>query len=576
MQKPWLRFYEEGVPHTLNYADRPLDTILSEVCRVYPHHTATTFVLRYLANGRWLVGGKLSYRKLNELVNRFATALHNIGVRKGERVALMLPNSPHFIIAFFAVVRLGGIVVSINPTYTSREIKHQLADSGSETIVLLNLFLPRLQAVRKETPIKRVVTARIFDTLPFPSHAMVEANQRKSPEWVETRYNADTFPFHQLLRRYPPRPPVTKIHPDDIALFQYTGGTTGIPKAAMLTHRNVRANMTQTNAWLVDKQPGAEKVLAAIPFFHAYGLTIGMLQGMGIGAELVIVPNPRPIENVIQVLAKEQCTIFPGVPAMYMGVINNSNIGKYDIRSVRACLSGSAPLPREVQERFEAMTGGWLVEGYGLTEAAPVTHCNPLRGTRRSGSIGVPLPDVEAKIVDLESGENLPFGNGYVGEMYVRGPQVMQQYWNQPDETHAAIDDDGWLHTGDICRVDEDGFFYLVDRKKDMIIVGGLKVLPRDVEEVLFLHPKVREAVVAGIPHPERGDETVKAYIVPEPASNPTAQEIRAFCKEQLAPYKVPREIEFRTELPRSMVGKVLRRALVKEEKARHSGKPAR
>jgi long-chain acyl-CoA synthetase len=570
MHKPWLTFYEKGVPSTLRYSNIPLDAILTEASRIYPRHTATTFVLKYLAGGRIMLGGNLTYQQLENLVNRFATALHHLGVRKGDRVALMLPNSPHFVIGFFATLRLGGIVVTINPTYTSRELDQQIADSGAETLILLNLFLPRLQAISPaDSPIKRVIVAHIYDTLPPLSHKIVAFSQQRTKDWVHVKDSHETFLFSHLLD-YQPQPPSVPVSPDDVALFQYTGGTTGIPKAAMLTHRNILANTTQTTAWLVDRKMGKEKVMAAIPFFHVYGLTVGMLQGLVVGGELVIVPNPRPIEHVIKTIEKEQCTIFPGVPAMYLGVINNPNISTYNLRSVRSCLSGSAPLPREVQERFEALTGGYLVEGYGLTEAAPVTHCNPLRGFRKSGSIGVPLPDVEAKIVNLETGEDIPAGSEEIGEMYVRGPQVMRQYWRQADESQTTIDEQGWLHTGDICRMDKDGFFYLVDRKKDMIIVGGLKVLPRDVEEVLFMHPQVQDAVVVGIPHPERGDESVKAYIVPKPGEHPTLEEIRTFCHQYLAPYKVPREVEYRSTLPKTLVGKVLRRVLVEEERAKH------
>lgn len=569
MHKPWLAFYEPGVPHTLTYSDMPLDAFLSQSSTTYPHNTATKFILKYLAHGKVTVGGTLTYHQLNECVNRFATALHHIGVRKGDRVACMLPNSPQFIIVFFAAMRLGAVVVAINPTYTSREIAYQLNDSGSETIVLLQMFLPRLQSVRASTPVKRVVVAQIFDTLPVWSQILVARSQRASAkERLVSCTEHDFFSFSHLLQ-YSPHPPAVAVSPNDPALFQYTGGTTGLPKAAMLTHRNIVSNTMQTTAWLSDRQDGHEKVIAVIPFFHVYGLTVGMLQGISIGSELVIAPNPRPIENVIKIIAHERCTLFPGVPAMYLGVANNPNVWKYDIQSVRSCLSGSAPLPRDVQERFEAITGGRLVEGYGLTEASPVTHCNPLHGVRKPGSIGIPLPDVDAKIVDMETGEDIPLGDTRVGEMYVRGPQVMKHYWNREEETRLTIDDEGWLHTGDICRVDDDGFFYIVDRKKDMIIVGGLKVLPRDVEEVLFMHPNVRDAVVVGIPQPVRGDEMVKAYIVPQPGTSPDVREIKEFCALYLAPYKVPRDIEFRDELPRSMVGKVLRRALLEEERTR-------
>ncbi|PDV97284.1 long-chain-fatty-acid--CoA ligase [Candidatus Chloroploca asiatica] len=568
MEKPWLAAYEQGVAPNLTYPQQTLSDLLRETARRYPEHTATNFVLKYILGGRFTVGGKLNYKQLDTLVDRMATAMYQLGVRKGERVGLMLPNSPHYLITFFAAMRIGAVVVNINPVYTSRELQQQLADAGAETIVLLNLFWPRLREIRPETSVKRVIIAHVFDTLKFPSSLLVKRSQQRSAEWVEVRPEQDIFFFSDLLR-YPPTPPKVDIDPDEVALFQYTGGTTGLPKAAMLSHKNLIANVTQVDAWVVDGQPGREKLLAAIPFFHVYGMTTAMLYGIRLGAEIVTVPNPRPIENVMRIIAAERCTIFPGVPAMYIGIINHKDVASYDLRSVRVCVSGSAPLPVQVQEHFEALTGGRLVEGYGLSEASPLTHGNPVHGRRKVGSIGVPFPDTDARLVELETGANLPFDDQAQGELCVRGPQVMRGYWQRPEETAEAIDAEGWLHTGDICKADPEGYFYVVDRKKDMIIASGFKVLPRDVEEVLYMHPSVMEAVVAGIPHPARGDDTVKAFIVAKPDTNPTAEEIRAFCALHLAHYKIPREIEFRDDLPRTIVGKVLRRLLIEEEQTK-------
>ncbi|HMO57063.1 MAG TPA: long-chain fatty acid--CoA ligase, partial [Roseiflexaceae bacterium] len=369
-----------------------------------------------------------------------------------------------------------------------------------------------------------------------------------------------------------PTPPTVEIKPEDNALFQYTGGTTGLPKAAVLTHRNLVCNTIQIGAWFTSAVPGQEKVMCAIPFFHVYGMTVAMIFGIYLGAELTIMPNPRDIDHVLSVIQKERITLFPGVPAQYIRIINHPDVASFDLRSIKACLSGSAPLPVEVQERFTALTGGRLVEGFGMTELSPVSHANPLYGESRKGSIGIPLPDVDAKIVDLDNDQELPLGSDKEGELLVRGPMVMKEYWNRPEETAATVDADGWLRTGDICKTDPDGYFRIVDRKKDMIIASGYKVLPRDVEEVLFEHPAVVEAVVVGIPNPARGDDTVKAFIVVKPGTSPTADEIRAFCREHLAPYKVPREIEFRDELPKTIVGKVLRRVLVEEEKQKQAG----
>jgi long-chain acyl-CoA synthetase len=571
MEQPWLSSYEPRVPPSMEYPDVTLDYFLTESARKYPYNTASKLVLSYLAGGRLTVGSELTYLKFQELVDRFANALHSMGVKKGDRVALMLPNSPQFMIAFFGAIKIGAVIVNNNPTYTSRELKHQLEDAGAETIVILNLFWPRLKEVLSETPIKRVIISYVFDTVGFPFNRLVKSKQQKDPAWADVAPGDDVLLMTDLLKKYPPTPPPRTTTPDDVALFQYTGGTTGLPKAAMLTHRNLIANTIQVAAWLTDKKPGQEKVMAAIPFFHVYGMTVAMIFGIYMGAEIVIVPNPRPIDNVMNIIQKERCTIFPGVPAMYIGIVNHPKVTEYDLTSVRACISGSAPLPMEIQERFGQITGGRLVEGFGMTELSPVALSNPVYGTRKKGSIGIPVPDTQAKIVDLDSGADLPFGTDKEGELVVRGPQVMKGYWQRPEETDQTIDADGWLRTGDICKVDADGYFFIVDRKKDMIIASGFKVLPRDVEEVLFQHPKVLEAVVVGIPNPARGDDTVKAYIVPQPDTQPTIEELREFCKERLAPYKIPREWDFRSELPKTIVGKVLRRVLIDEEKKKQA-----
>jgi long-chain acyl-CoA synthetase len=562
--KPWQAFYNAETPHTLAYSDAPLWRLLTDAADAYPANIATRFVLRYMLADKLTIGGTLTYRQLYRRTRQFAAALARLGVKKGDRVAIMLPNSPHFVIAFFGVIMLGAIVVNTNPTYTARELKHQLVDSGAETIVLLNLFKSRFDEIRAQTPVRNAIIAHVFDTLDFPSKPLVRAKQKKEADWMDVTAGDGVMLFESMLTGGGDFTPAA-IDPHDVALFQYTGGTTGLPKAAMLTHHNLMANVTQVSAWNVGAQRGREKIMGAIPFFHVYGMTVAMLFGIAQAAELVLVPNPRPIENVMRIMQHERCTIYPGVPAMYIGIVNHPKIAEFNLRSIKACISGSAPLPMEVQERFEKLTGGNLVEGYGLTEAAPVTHCNPLgQGARKKeGSIGIPLPDVDARVVSLESGLDMPVGE--TGELYLRGPQVMKGYWQRDEETRQTVDADGWLRTGDIARMDEDGYFYLVDRKKDMINVGGLKVLPRDVEEVLFTHPKVLEAVVAGIPHKQRGDDTLTAFIVLKPGESVTADDIKAFCKRDLAPHKIPREVQFRNELPKTQVGKVLRRVLVEE-----------
>jgi long-chain acyl-CoA synthetase len=358
------------------------------------------------------------------------------------------------------------------------------------------------------------------------------------------------------------------IAPEDIAVFQPTGGTTGAPKAAMLAHRNLLANTIQARNWIPIMGEGRERIMGALPLFHVYGLTAIVLFGIYIGAEIILLPNPRPIDNVMVTLHRERASFYPGVPTMYSTIINHPDVKKYDFRSITCCLSAAAPLPMEVQLKFGEITGGLLVEAYGLSEASPCTHANPICGERRAGSIGLPIADVEAKIVDFETFEEQPCGEP--GELWVRGPQVMAGYWNKPEETAKTLTTDGWLRTGDIARMDEDGYFYIVDRLKDLIIVSGFNVVPREVEEVLYEHPKVQDAVVAGVPDARSG-EIVKAYVVLKADETATPEEILAFCRERLAAYKVPRQVEFRSELPKTLVGKILRRVLVEEEKQKQA-----
>jgi len=562
MEKPWLAHYESVVPHSLTYPQVSLFGTLENSARKYPDRPALHLVLRYL--GPISLGARLSYRELLNEVNRFAAALHALGVRKGDRVALMLPNLPQFVIAFYGAMRVGAIVVNTNPTYTARELEHQFSDAGAETVILLSPFYARFKEIQADTPVRRVIVTDVSDYVRAPFNALVDRNLRKDGLLAQVPEGEDVNRFRPLLNAHPELPPAVDVAPDDIALFQYTGGTTGVPKAAMLAHCNLVANIEQIRAWMPSLVQGQERCIGALPFFHIYGMTVAMLFTIYHGSEVIILPNPRHIETIMQIIHREKASLYPGVPAMYIGIINHPDVKKYDLRSVKACLSGAAPLPMEVQIKFGEITGGRLIEGYGLTEAAPVTHANPIFGERRAGSIGLPWPDVDARIVDPDTLEEQQAGQA--GELWVRGPQVMRCYWNKADETKNVIAADGWLRTGDIARRDEDGYFYIVDRLKDIIIVSGFNVVPREVEEVLFEHPKVQEAVAAGIPDSYRG-ESVKAYVVLKAGQTATADELIAFCKERLAPYKVPRQIEFRSELPKTMVGKFLRRVLVEEEK---------
>ncbi len=567
MEKPWLAHYDQGVPASIPYPRIPLFQTLADSARKHPTRPALKLVMRYL--GPFALGGELTYAQLLAQVNRCAAALHALGVRKGDRVALMVPNLPQFVISFYAAARLGAIIVNTNPTYTGREMAHQFADAGAETVILLSPYVQKLKEVQAQTAIKRVIYTDVTDYATPPTRLLAQRTLRAHGLMADVPPAEGIYRFRPLLDAHPEAPPEVAIDPDETALFQYTGGTTGVPKAAMLSHYNLVVNTIQVARWLRDLEEGRERVVGAIPFFHVYGMTVAMGLAIYSAAQLIIIPNPRPIDGVMKAIHKERATLFPGVPAMYIGIINHRDVGKYNLRSVKACISGSAPLPMEVQVRFGELTGGRLVEGYGLTEAAPVTHCNPIYGVRKAGSIGIPFPDVEAKVMDYE--KSVEKAVGEEGELWVKGPQVMKGYWQRPDETAKTITPDGWLRTGDIARVDEDGYFYIVDRLKDMINVGGLKVIPREVEEVLFQHPKVQEAVAVGVPDPVRG-ETVKAYVVLKPGEAATVEEITGWCFERLAPFKVPRQVEFRSELPKTMVGKVLRRVLVEEERKKQAG----
>ncbi len=568
MEKPWLQHYDPGVPASIDYPEVDLWTLLKSSFRNYPDQYAVRMILKYLPLG-FKLGAKLTYRELEEKVNRLATAMAGMGIQKGDRVAIQVPNSPGTVIAFLATVRLGAIVVNTNPIYTPREMHHQFTDSGAKAVVIWNNLYPKLQEIQKDTDVERVIVYHLEDFMNPVYHKLLRNTLQKKGDWVEVPEGNGVYHMKTLIENNPPNPPDVSIDPDEVALFQYTGGTTGVPKAAMLSHRNLIANILQIEAWMPNMAHGKEVFMGAIPFFHVFGMTVAMLESLYVGGKLIVMPDPRDIELLMTIIQQEGVTLFPGVPTLYIAIINHKNVKHYDLHSVKACISGGAPLPVEVQRKFEALTGGKLREGYGLTEAAPVTHANPILGQSKAGSIGLPFPDVDARIVSLEpdeTGKFQPLGIGEEGELAVRGPQVMVGYWNRPDETKKVKDNEGWLYTGDIAKMDEDGYFYIVDRKKDLIIASGYNIVPREVEEVLFEHPKVQEAIVAGVPHPKRG-ETVKAYIVLKPGETATEEEIIAFCKERLAPYKVPKMVEFRTELPKSAVGKLLRRVLVEEEK---------
>ena len=548
MNKPWLKFYDEGVPHHIEYPDVPLYEFLENSTRKYPNNTAIYYF-----------GTTLTYKQLHDLTLRFAGALQSLGLKKGDRVAIMLPNCPQFLIAFYGALKAGCIVVQTNPLYVERELIEILGDSRPDTIVTIDILHKRIESVVKEIPLKNVIYTSIDEYFPPLLRMLYRIRLALERRLPHIKYGRGVFNLKKLLKSVNREPYDVEINPkEDVALLQYTGGTTGTPKGAMLTHYNLVVNTIQCVSWNPIRKEGEEVVMGALPFFHVYGMTVAMNYSVYVGGKLILLPK-FDVKRLVKLLARERVTLFPGAPTMYIAVINTPGVEKYNLKSIRACISGSAPLPVKVKEDFENLTGAKLVEGYGLSEASPVTHCNPIYGLNKPGSIGVPFPDTEAKIVDVETG-NTELETGEIGELIVSGPQVMKGYWNRPDETERVLRD-GWLYTGDIAKMDEDGYFYIVDRKKDMIISGGFNIYPREIEEVLYQHPGVKEAAVVGVPHSYRG-EVPKAYIVPKEGYTLTEQEIKEHCRKLLAKYKVPKYIEFREELPKTFVGKVLKRKL--------------
>jgi long-chain acyl-CoA synthetase len=552
---PWLKRYDKGVPHTIDYPAVPLHYFLEESARKYPDSPCTIFK-----------GATITYREMNEITDRVAGGLVAMGVKKGDRVGMFLPNTPQFVMIYFGILKAGGVVVATNPLYTPPEIVHQVSDAGVELMFVMSNFYNTMKKAQPKTKIKKLIVTNIKETLPPVLKVLFTLAKEKKGGFRVTLEEGDLW-FQDWLANYKVEDrPKLEIKPDDTALFQYSGGTTGISKGAIAMHRNLVANTLQIKSWMLELNEGHEVVLMAIPLFHVYGMVAGMLFGMAAGASLVMVPNAKDLHDDLENIKKFRPTIFPGVPTLYNAINNHPDVkaGKYDLSSIKACISGSAPLMRETKEKFEALSGGKVFEGFGLSEAPTATHCNPLLGENRTGSIGLPMSDVDAKIISLDDGvTEMPIGD--IGELVIQGPQVFKGYHNMPTETANTLRN-GWLYTGDIARMDEDGYFYIVDRKKELIKPGGFQVWPREVEEVIIANPKVLDVGVAGIPDPHRG-ETVKAWVVVKPGETLTEAEVKAWCKEKLAPYKVPTHVEFRTELPKTTVGKILRRELVRQHK---------
>lgn len=530
-KKAWLAHYPESIAAEVNIPSKSMPEMLQEITAMYPQNNALSFY-----------GRKITYGELQKAVYGFAASLQKNGIQKGDRVAIMLPNCPQYVISYYGTLAAGAIVTQVNPMLVEREVEHIMNDSGAETLVVLDALYPRVKSVQNNTKLKNIVVVSLQ-----PSEATFVPDKKFDAFLLEGK------------GQYTP----VNIEPEhDIAVLQYTGGTTGRSKGAMLTHRNVLANCIQTYEFFKERTKiGREKYLTVIPLFHVFGMTACMNFAIFTANESILLPRFE-LEEVLNTIKNEQPTVFPGVPTMYVAITNHPRAEEYGISSIETCNSGSAPMPVELLHDFERKTGAQILEGYGLSEASPVTHCNPPFSERKPGSVGIGYPSTEYKVVDLATGtEEVPVGE--LGEVIIRGPQIMKGYWNMPEETASTLRD-GWLFTGDIARMDEDGFLYIVDRKKELIIASGYNIYPRDIEEVLYEHPAVQEAVVIGAPDAYRG-ETVKAVLVLKAGKTASEEEIISYCKQNMAAYKVPSIVEFREELPKTNVGKILRRALREE-----------
>ena len=559
-ERPWLRSYPEGVPADHDFPSVPLTRLLDDAAASYPTATALVFL-----------GTRITYRELKEQVDSFAAVLARLGVTKGDRVALVLPNCPQNVIAFYATLRLGAIVVENNPLYTEAEMVHQLTDCGAKVVICLDKTFETVQAVRDRTHVQHVIVTSIADYLPRSAQLklrlpVAKAKRMRRELTAPVPKGANVKQFMTLLRSAGMPARQTPIDPaQDLALLQYTGGTTGLSKGAMLTHANLVANAWQNRLWLTDAQPGREVTLGVLPLFHAYGLTVCMNTSILLAGSLVLLPR-FDLDLVFAAIDEHKPTLFPGVPPIYRALIDSPKSKSHDLRSIRACISGAMKLPADTQEQFEKLTGGTLVEGYGMTETSPSTHANPIKGTRKPGSIGLPLTGTECRIVDQnDATRDVPPGEA--GELAIRGPQVFRGYWGREDQD-GIFTADGYLLTGDIAVMDDDGYFAIVDRKKELIIAGGFNIYPSEVEEVLLGIPGVADAAVIGVPDRYRG-ETVKAFVVVKDGFTLSADSVMQQAAAALTPYKVPKLVEFRDELPRTTVGKVLRRTLLEEELAK-------
>ncbi|MHB1381092.1 MAG: long-chain-fatty-acid--CoA ligase [Thermoleophilia bacterium] len=550
-----MSYYPDDVPREIKIPDHPLQRLLEDAAYRHPDATATSFF-----------GATLTYSELDREANRFAHGLISMGVEPGDRVAIHLPNSPQFLICLFGTLKAGAVATLASPLHEKRELSHQLTDSGARILVTLSRkdILRKAIAASRDTQVEALIVTSVKDYFsPAMRVLFTLLKEKKEGHRAQLDREAGQLWLKEMMKGEPDEAPGIHIDPDATALLQYTGGTTGLPKAAILTHRNLVANAAQCHTWLNYLAEGGERVMMVLPLFHVYALTSCMFS-ISYAASIIMLPR-FDLAEVLKSINKARPTIFPGIPAMY-AAINHSlkreqgeEKKKIDLTSIHTCVSGADKLPVDVQREFEELSGGRVVEGYGLTEASPVTHVNPIKGMRKEGSIGLPVPNTEVRIVDIDTGDDMV--EGEVGEMLVRGPQVMKGYWGHASESEDAFSGNGWLKTGDMARVDEDGFYYIADRKKDLIITGGLNVYPQEIEEVLSQFHKIKEVAVKGVPHKIKG-EIVKAYVVLRENEQANASEIRNFAQEKLAGYKVPNRIEFRSELPRNILRKVLKREL--------------
>jgi long-chain acyl-CoA synthetase len=572
IDKRWLKHYDSGVAASLDYPSHPVHDFLTRTVAKTPNASATLVSAHLPVVGRQ--HSELTYQQINEQSDALAAALVDMGVKKGDRVAIVLANSVQFVITYFAILKAGGIVCATNPTYPGPKMAAQLKDCGATVVIVMSLFYNLIKEVQSQTDIKQVIVTNYKEYLPPLAKFLFTLAKEKKDGHRITKADSD-HDFQDILTRYAGKKSTVQVTSSDYALFQYTGGTTGTSKAAMATHAAIVANSLQIKAWLNWSSPEQIVLMASIPLFHVYGLVSVLNFTVSVGGKMLLVPNPRDTKEVLETIHTFKPSIYNGVPAMYNAINVNEDVkaGKYDIRSVKYCISGSAPLPPATKRQFEAITGGTLVEGFGMSETPTAAIVNPLRGKNPEGSIGLPISDVDIKIISLEDGVT-ELGIGDVGELCVAGPQLFSGYWNNAADTANTLRKDSsgkaWVHTGDIARVDEDGFVYIVDRKKDMAIIGGFNVYPNNVEKVLAEHPAVQEAAVAAIKHPDKpGQEALKAWVMIKPGSSVTSEELIKFAEGRLARYEVPTRIEFAQDFPRTTVGKVLRRELAQSELAK-------